>query len=51
MRIWRIVKAVLREIFEEAAFERYCAREGVAPCREAYVRFVREAKAPKARCC
>jgi len=41
MKLWQLLRAALREIFEEAAFERYCAREGVTPCRNSYARFVR----------
>ena len=51
MKIWRSLRAILREIFDEAAFERYCEQERVSPSREAYARFVREAKAPRPRCC
>jgi hypothetical protein len=51
MRFWRTLRAVLREIFEEAAFDRYCARKGLAPSREAYAGFIRDARLPKARCC
>ena len=51
MRFWRILKAALREIFEEAAFDRYCERLQASPSREAYAGFVREEKAPKVRCC
>ena len=51
MKLWRVVKAALREIFEEAAFERYCEREGISPCRDSYARFVRERGAPKVKCC
>jgi hypothetical protein len=51
MKLWRTVRAMLREIFDETAFERYCAREGVARSREAYAEFLRESKAPRVRCC
>jgi hypothetical protein len=51
MRFFRLLLEILREIFEEAAFERYCARESVARSREAYARFLREPKAPRVRCC
>jgi len=51
MNILRTLTAMLREIFDEAAFARYCQREGVVADREAYARFVRETKAPKVRCC
>jgi hypothetical protein len=54
MKFWRTLRTVLREIFEEAAFERYCAREQVACDRESYTKFLREAHtpgSPKLRCC
>jgi hypothetical protein len=51
MKIWRTLRAILREIFEEAAFERYCRRERVVPSRDSYANFLRESKAPRARCC
>lgn len=51
MKILRTLMAMLREIFDEAAFVRYCAREQVTPSRISYARFVREAKAPPVRCC
>ena len=42
MRFLHIVRAVLREIFEEAAYERFCAREKVAVTPESYAKFVKE---------
>lgn len=51
MRFWQTLRAVLREIFEEAAFERYCERLQASPSRETYADFVRQENAPKARCC
>jgi hypothetical protein len=51
MKLLWTVRAILREIFDESAFERYCAREKVAPSREAYACFTRESKAPRVRCC
>ena len=51
VKILRTLMAMLREIFDEAAFVRYCAREQVKPSRISYARFVREAKAPPVRCC
>lgn len=51
MNFWRTLRAMLREIFEEAAFERYCKSEGAPMSRETYARFVREAGRPKPRCC
>ncbi len=53
MSILRIVWAMLREIFEESAYERFCEREGVEPGRESYARFLRQANSSqtKVRCC
>ena len=51
MRFWRTLRAMLREIFEETAFERYCERERLHPDREAYARFVRESRPREPRCC
>jgi hypothetical protein len=51
MKLWRTFWAMLREVFDETAFEQYCAREGVTGSREAYARFLRESKAPRVRCC
>jgi len=54
MKLWRTLTAMLREIFDEAAFHRYCQRECVKPNRESYARFFRDANArekTKVRCC
>jgi hypothetical protein len=55
MRFFGIIRAVLREVFEEAAYERFCAREKVAVTPESYAKFVREngeARSKKVvRCC
>jgi hypothetical protein len=51
MSFWETLLAMLREIFDEAAFVRYCERERVTPSRESYARFVREPKLPRPRCC
>jgi hypothetical protein len=55
MKVFRIIRAVLREVFEEAAYERFCAREEVEVSRESYANFVREsgeARSKKVvRCC
>jgi len=51
MRFFRTLREILREIFDEAAFERYCSRERVRPSREEYAKFLHEEKAPRARCC
>jgi hypothetical protein len=54
MKFLRTVRAVLREVFEESAYERFCAREKIVRGRESYVRFLEEsdqAKQQKVRCC
>jgi hypothetical protein len=54
MRFFRVVREMLREIFEESAYERFCAREGVRINRESYADFLTEAsraKQPKVKCC
>ena len=53
MKLLRIFRDILREIFDESAYERFCKREGVARDRESYGRFLRQASAAKVkvRCC
>ena len=54
MNYWRLLLATLREIFEEAAYERFCRRRGVSPGRNSYAMFLRElenTKVSKVRCC
>jgi hypothetical protein len=54
MRFLRLIRAVLREIFEEAAYERFCVREGFAAGKHSYGRFLRasdQSKKPKIKCC
>jgi hypothetical protein len=54
MKFFRTVRAVLREVFEEAAYERFCARQGIAVGRESYALFLEatdQAKQKKVRCC
>jgi hypothetical protein len=54
MRFLRLVRAVLREIFEESAYERFCVHEGMAVGRHSYARFMRDRDSitrPKVRCC
>ena len=54
MRFFRIVRAIMREVFEEAAYERFCAREKIARGRESYAQFLEEtdqARQQKVRCC
>jgi hypothetical protein len=52
MRFLSLIRAVLREIFEESAYERFCAQEGVIPGRDSYARFLSRAeKGIKVKCC
>jgi hypothetical protein len=54
MKILRMLTAMLREIFDEAAFERFCRRERIEQNRKSYARFLRDANAdskPEVRCC
>jgi len=54
MRFFRLMRAVFREIFDEAAYERFCAREGFAVGRDSYAKFLRERdliQRPRVRCC
>ena len=49
-----IVRAVLREIFDESAYERFLAKKSWQPSREAYAMFLREGEqmqARRPRCC
>jgi hypothetical protein len=49
-----IVAAVLREIFDEAAYARFLEKQGAVSSREAYAQFLREsegARVRRARCC
>jgi hypothetical protein len=50
MRLVRLLQAILREIFEESAYERFCAREGVPRGRDSYAQFLRGRRV-KVRCC
>ena len=54
MSFLRLLVSTLREIFEEAAYERFCIREHVPRGRSSYARFFRELnrqKVSKVRCC
>ena len=54
---WRsvvaLVHAVLREIFDENAYQRFLAREHLQPSQTSYACFWREREAtrPRPRCC
>jgi hypothetical protein len=49
-----ILFSILQEIFDESAYARFLARQGLTTSREAYGRFLREqgeAKAHRPKCC
>jgi hypothetical protein len=54
MKFIRLVHDILREIFEEAAYERFCAINRISRSASSYRRFLRESTCktrPKAKCC
>jgi hypothetical protein len=54
MKFLRIIRAVLREVFEEAAYERFCARSGFERNRQSYAKFLQEderVRQRKVSCC
>lgn len=53
-RAWQLLLMTLREIFDENAYARFLAREGIAPSRCAYAAFLRERESAmerRPRCC
>jgi hypothetical protein len=53
-RFWHVLRAALREIFDESAYSRFLARNRLASSSGAYAAFRREhelAKARRPRCC
>jgi hypothetical protein len=49
-----VLRAMLKEIFEESAYARFLERHGISSSREAYARFLRESEAARVRrprCC
>ena len=53
-RFFKLLLAALREIFDESAYQRFLAREGLAASRGSYAEFLREVEVSKARrprCC
>ena len=53
-RALQLLRSALREIFEEAAYERYLARHGLGPSSASYAAFLRdwkEHRPPRPRCC
>jgi hypothetical protein len=54
MRVLRLLRAVLREIFDEAAYERFCIQERLPAGRQSYYEFLEQTKnttKQKVRCC
>ena len=54
MRVLRLIRAVLREIFDEAAYERFCVRERLPSGRVSYSKFLCQTASSsdrKVRCC
>jgi hypothetical protein len=54
LKIARILLATLREIFDEAAYERFLGRTQTASSPDAYAAFWRErdsTQTPRTRCC
>ena len=54
MKFLRLIRTVLREIFDEAAYERFCIRSGFGIGPESYARFLDEnasSTRSKVRCC
>ena len=53
-RILRTLLAALREIFDEAAYQRFLKRASLASSPQAYAEFLREQETisnPRPRCC
>ncbi|HZP22431.1 MAG TPA: hypothetical protein VFB04_03220 [Terriglobales bacterium] len=54
VRMWSLLRSMLLEIFDESAYARFLARQGLTSSRAAYAAFVDEQhamKARRARCC
>lgn len=55
MKVLQLLLSALREIFDENAYQRFCARHGLAPGRVAYRLFLRGENAlpekPRIKCC
>ena len=53
-RVFRMIRDILREIFDEAAYSRFLSRVGTVSSAESYAAFRREideAKAQRPKCC
>jgi hypothetical protein len=53
VRFWHLLADAAREIFDEAAYERFLTRTGRAQSCKSYAEFWRERQAgrPRPRCC
>jgi hypothetical protein len=54
MKLIRLLHEILREIFDETAYERFCSREGLEVGAESYAKFLTLTGKPykqKIRCC
>jgi hypothetical protein len=52
MKLLRVIRAVLREIFEEAAYERFCQQHRTSIGQDSYAQFLRKTESDvKVRCC
>ncbi len=54
LSVWELIKAMLREIFDESAYERFLARTGRTRTAASYRAFLKEGEtslARKPRCC
>ena len=54
LNVWKILRATLREIFDEAAYARFLGRKQLASSPAAYAEFREEfedAKSRRPKCC
>ena len=52
MKVFRLIHEILREIFDEAAYERFCVNSQVSRGRTSYMQFYRETnQTAKVKCC
>ena len=50
MKVLQTLRAILREIFDESAYERFCKREGLTQGRESCALFMKGHRV-KVKCC
>lgn len=54
MKVLRVIRAALREIFDESAYERFCVRQKLIASKDSYQSFLRESNQSEQRqirCC